>query len=150
MSLVYVSLICVSTSAMLAGWNQTQVYFLKSDMLYKLKDGKELLVIPDDMQIDIVKMVHKRNHFGKKKTEDVIRQHYYIPKLNDVIAIKRTQERPGLKLKSKYLGPYKITRVKPKDTYEVVKIGACNGPVTTTACAEFIKPWARVCDNSSE
>ncbi|XP_035220759.1 uncharacterized protein LOC118193740, partial [Stegodyphus dumicola] len=42
-------------------------------------------------------------------------------KINDMVAIKRAQLGPGIKLKSKFLGPYKITKVKPNDTYDVEK-----------------------------
>jgi len=34
-------------------------------------------------------------------------------KLGDLVAIKRTQQGPGLKLRSKFIGPYKITSIKP-------------------------------------
>ncbi|KAK9694740.1 Retrotransposon gag protein [Popillia japonica] len=47
-------------------------------------DYSNLLQFPGDMQMDIVKMVHERNHFGKKKTEDVIRQDYHIPNLGTI------------------------------------------------------------------
>ena len=60
---------------------------------------------------------------------------------NDVVAIKRTQLGGGLKLKPKYLGPYKIVKVKSNNTYDVIKIGSNEGPKHTTTCAEFMKPW---------
>ncbi|KYN50304.1 hypothetical protein ALC62_10889, partial [Cyphomyrmex costatus] len=62
--------------------------------------------------------------------------------VNDVVAIKRTQQGPGLKLKPKFLGPYKITSVKSNNTYNVERVGIHEGPMTTSTCAEYIKPWA--------
>jgi len=62
--------------------------------------------------------------------------------VNDLVAIKRTQAGPGLKLKSKYLGPYRITKVKPCNTYNVEKAGYGEGPVRTTTCAEYLKHWS--------
>lgn len=62
-------------------------------------------------------------------------------KLHDLVAIKRTQLGPGLKLKPKYLGPYKITKVKQNDTYDVQKCAFFEGPNKTSTCAEFLKPW---------
>ncbi|GBL93950.1 Transposon Tf2-9 polyprotein [Araneus ventricosus] len=59
--------------------------------------------------------------------------------------IKRTQHGPGLKFKSKFLGPYKITKIKPNDTYDVKKIGFVEGPVHTSTCAEYLKPWSDEC-----
>ena len=61
--------------------------------------------------------------------------------LHELVAIKRTQSGPGLKLKSKYLGPYRITKVKPSDTYDVEREGFGEGPSTTSTCAEYMKPW---------
>jgi len=52
-------------------------------------------------------------------------------KVGDIVATKRTQLGGGLKLKPKYLGPYRVTKVKPKDTY-------------TTSCAEYMKPWMNI------
>lgn len=59
----------------------------------------------------------------------------------DLVAIKRTQMIPGRKLKTKFLGPYEITKVKLNDTYDVKRIGNGDGPLTTSTCAEYIKPW---------
>jgi len=47
-----------------------------------------------------------------------------------------------LKLKPKFLGPYRIIKIKPYDTYDVVKMGGCEGPAKTTTCAEYLKRWA--------
>ena len=61
----------------------------------------------------------------------------------DLVAIKRTQLGPGRKLRAKYLGPYRIEKVKPNDTYDVIKSGSHEGPVSTSTCAEYeyVKPW---------
>ncbi|XP_070072826.1 uncharacterized protein [Drosophila takahashii] len=66
-------------------------------------------------------------------------------KVGDIVAIKRTQLGGGLKLKPKYLGPYRVTKVKPKDTYDVVKESlSSDGPRCITSCAEYMKPWMQV------
>lgn len=59
----------------------------------------------------------------------------------NLVAIKRTQNIPGRKLKIKYLGPYKIKRVKSNDTYDVERVGNGEGPMTTSTCAEYMKSW---------
>ncbi|CAL1682013.1 unnamed protein product [Lasius platythorax] len=59
----------------------------------------------------------------------------------DLVAIKRTQEAPGLKLASKYLGPYKITRALRNNRYLVHKIGEHEGPQQTSTAADFMKLW---------
>lgn len=50
--------------------------------------------------------------------------------INDLVAIRRTQFINN-KLAYKYLGPYKITSVKPNDTYDVMKYGTHEGPIKT-------------------
>jgi len=66
-------------------------------------------------------------------------------KVGDIVAIKRTQLGGGLKLKPKYLGPYRVTKVKPKNTYDVVKESlTTDGPRYTTSCAEYMKPWMNI------
>lgn len=58
-----------------------------------------------------------------------------------MVAIKRTQLGPGRKLRTKYLGPYTIKKIKSNDTYDVVKIDEHKGPMSTSTCAEYIKSW---------
>ena len=63
-------------------------------------------------------------------------------KILDFVAVKRTQLGGGLKLKSKYFGPYEVTKCKFNDTYDVVKIGSSEGPKIITTCTKFMKPWS--------
>lgn len=63
--------------------------------------------------------------------------------LGQLVAIKRTQQGPGLKLKAKYLGPYKIIRVKSNDTYDVERLSTTEGPLKTSTCAEYMKLWSQ-------
>ncbi|KZC14419.1 hypothetical protein WN55_07094, partial [Dufourea novaeangliae] len=65
--------------------------------------------------------------------------------VNDVVAIKRTQQGPGLKLANKFLGPYKIIKELRNDRYVVERIGDHEGPLTTSTAADHLKLWA--CEN---
>ena len=56
-------------------------YMMRNDVLYKFKDGRELLVIPQDMQNEIILMAHDRGHFFVKHTEEPVKQEYSIPML---------------------------------------------------------------------
>ncbi|KAL7726108.1 hypothetical protein ACLKA6_010155 [Drosophila palustris] len=47
-------------------------YFLKSGMLYKLVQDEELIVVPTDMQKQIISRAHDRGHFAAKKTKESI------------------------------------------------------------------------------
>lgn len=59
----------------------------------------------------------------------------------DLVAIQRTQFGPGLKLKGKFLGPYRITRVLRNDRYLVEKVGEHEGPQRTSTSADHVKQW---------
>ncbi|KAK9680343.1 hypothetical protein QE152_g39167 [Popillia japonica] len=61
--------------------------------------------------------------------------------VGDLVAIKRTQQGPGLKLRAHYLGPYQVTKVKPYNSYDVVKEGDHYGPTKSTTTAEYMKRW---------
>ncbi|GBM26141.1 hypothetical protein AVEN_231532-1, partial [Araneus ventricosus] len=64
-----------------------------------------------------------------------------IYKINDLVAIKRTQL-VGLKLKPKFLGPYTAVKIKPHDRYDVAKLGSHDGSAATSTSADHIKPWS--------
>ena len=89
-----------------------------------------------DAKQNILKIQREnRRHYNlRRKTP-----HKY--KVGDLVAIKRTQFGPGLKFRSKFLGPYKITKIKANDTYDVEKTAITDGPMITSTCAEFLKPW---------
>lgn len=55
--------------------------------------------------------------------------------------IKRTQFGSGLKIRKKFLGPYKITQVNGNDRYEVIRVGGGEGPRITSSAADFMKPY---------
>ena len=59
--------------------------------------------------------------------------------VGDLVAIQRTQFGSGLKLRIKYFGTYKITKVKSIDRYEVKKVGQHEGPNTTSTAADLMK-----------
>lgn len=62
-------------------------------------------------------------------------------KEGDLVAIKRTQFGPGLKVSQKYLGPYEVVKAKGNERYDVVKVGHHDGPMRTSTCSEYLKPW---------
>lgn len=61
--------------------------------------------------------------------------------LGDMVAIARTQYGTGMKFRQRFHGPYKITKIKPHDRYEVEKIGTHEGPNVTSSSADHMKPW---------
>ncbi|CAD7013666.1 unnamed protein product [Ceratitis capitata] len=76
-----------------------------------------------------------------RKTYNLRRKEANQYALDEFVAVKRTQFGGGLKLKPKYLGPYRIVKIKPNNSYDVVKAAECEGPNRTSTCAEYMKPW---------
>lgn len=69
---------------------------------------------------------------------------------NDLVAIKRTQLGPGLKLANKYLGPYSVIKVFRNDRYIVQKVGEHEGPLKTSTSADHMKPWVDFVSDESD
>ena len=42
-------------------------YFLKGEILYRLVDNLELLVVPKGMQRKVIRTIHEKGHFAHKK-----------------------------------------------------------------------------------
>ena len=62
--------------------------------------------------------------------------------LHDMVAIARTQFGSGFKTLSTFYGPYKITKVKSHDRYEVAKVGIHEGPNLTSSSTDHMKLWS--------
>jgi len=60
-------------------------YLLRKGVLYKYKDGPELLVLPKSMHNEVIQMAHNKGHFSVKCTEENQKNDYYIPKLREKI-----------------------------------------------------------------
>ncbi|XP_076278315.1 uncharacterized protein LOC143208116 [Lasioglossum baleicum] len=81
-----------------------------------------------------------RKAYNRKRKKD-----YIGFKEGDLVAIRRTQLRPELKLCPKYLGPYQIIKVLRNDRYLVEKVGEHEGPRTTSTSRDSMKPW--ICED---
>ncbi|XP_043506100.1 uncharacterized protein LOC122526637 [Polistes fuscatus] len=77
---------------------------------------------------------NRRNYNRKCKKASVYNE-------GDLVAIKRTQFGAGLKIQKKFLGPYKISRCKRNNRYEVIRVGGDEGPKITTTAADYMKPF---------
>ncbi|GFX93071.1 transposon Tf2-9 polyprotein [Trichonephila clavipes] len=56
-------------------------YIVKNKLLYKTVNGTDLLVVPDEMQANIIKTAHERGHFAGLRTQDLVSKDFYIPRL---------------------------------------------------------------------
>lgn len=97
---------------------------------------KERSALRDEAVTNIQKIQQEN-----RKTVNSKRKVSNIYKEGDLVAIQRTQGGPGLKLRSKFLGPYKITSVLRNDRYLVEKIGNQEGPIRTSTSADNMKRW---------
>lgn len=77
-----------------------------------------------------------------KKNYDKGRKDARLYEEGDLVAIKRTQFGPGLKVCSKFLGPYKVIRKMRNDRYVVSKVGEHEGPKETSSSADNMKIWS--------
>ncbi|GFT81522.1 transposon Tf2-6 polyprotein [Trichonephila clavipes] len=60
-------------------------YIVKNKILSKTVNGTDLLVVPDEMQTNIIKIAHERGHFAVLRTQDLVSKDFYIPRLKDKV-----------------------------------------------------------------
>lgn len=78
-----------------------------------------------------IQQENRRNYDKKRKKARKFKEY-------DLVAIKRTQQGPGLKLAPKFLGPYQVIKV----LLNIVrKIGEDEGPLETSTSIGHIKLW---------
>lgn len=103
---------------------------------------QEAIELFEDNRADLRNLA-KENLFKiqeeNRRTHDRDCKKATIYKNGDIVAIKRTQFGLGLKLKRKFLGPYKISQVKGNNRYEVIQVGEGEGPKITTTAADYMK-----------
>ncbi|UYV83870.1 hypothetical protein LAZ67_X000476 [Cordylochernes scorpioides] len=58
-----------------------------------------------------------------------------------LVVIQKTQFATKSKLYPKYIGPYKVIKIKPNDRYNVEKFGDFEGPNRKSCSADLMKPW---------
>ncbi|GFT98983.1 transposon Ty3-I Gag-Pol polyprotein [Trichonephila clavipes] len=100
--------------------------------------AKELLQQREFLRNDAKKNI-KTLQSENRKTYNRRRKKASLYKEGDLVAIQRTQFGAGLKLRPKFLGPYKVTKVNSKDRYEVEKVGQHEGSNSTTTSADLMK-----------
>ncbi|GFS93142.1 retrovirus-related Pol polyprotein from transposon 17.6 [Trichonephila clavipes] len=92
--------------------------------------------IREEAKRNILKMQEENcRNFNKK------RKKAYQYEIGDIVVNQRTQFGTGLKLRPKFFGPYEVVKVKPKDRYDVRKIGLHEGPNATSTAADPMKMW---------
>lgn len=107
---------------------------LDDEMLKQFQEDRNKLREEARQQIEKVQAENKKT-FNKHRKE----AHQY--KIGDIVAIKRTQFGTGMKLRPRFLGPYKVTSAIGQERFAVTKIEQQEGPKNTKTCSEYMKLW---------
>ncbi|KAG5310249.1 BYR3 protein, partial [Pseudoatta argentina] len=112
---------------------------------------RSISMIPFELLIE-VKMKQKNDLTVKGAVEGEFRLHFEqdrdritkTGKSNRKTYNLRRREPIKYKLCAKYLGPYKVVRVKSNNYYDVEHKVPGEGPKKTSSCEEYMKPWSSV------
>ncbi|GFT66106.1 hypothetical protein TNCV_3238411 [Trichonephila clavipes] len=105
---------------------------LLEEMAKELLEQREFLRNDAKKNIETLQSENRNTYNRRKKKASLYKE-------GDLVAIQRTQFRAGLKLRPKFLGPYKVTKVNSKDRYEVETVGQHDGPNSTTTSTDLMK-----------
>ncbi|GFU82871.1 retrovirus-related Pol polyprotein from transposon gypsy [Trichonephila clavipes] len=64
---------------------ESEEFFERNGILYKYLNGRELIVTPKAMQAELIKLIHENDHFSVGKTEEIVKQEFFIPNLSNVV-----------------------------------------------------------------
>ncbi|GFW11414.1 transposon Tf2-6 polyprotein [Trichonephila clavipes] len=105
---------------------------LLEEMAKELLEQREFLRNDAKKNIETLQSENRKTYNRRRKKASLYKE-------GDLVAIQRTQFGAGLKLRPKFFGPYKVTKVNSKDRYEVEKAGQHDGPNSTTTSADLMK-----------
>ncbi|GFW89461.1 retrovirus-related Pol polyprotein from transposon 17.6 [Trichonephila clavipes] len=105
---------------------------LLEEMAKELLEQREFLRNDAKKNIETLQSENRKTYNRRRKKASLYKE-------GDLVAIQRTQFGAGLKLRPKFLGPYKVTKVNSKDRYEEEKVGQHDGPNSTTTSADLMK-----------
>ncbi|GFW77120.1 transposon Tf2-9 polyprotein [Trichonephila clavipes] len=64
---------------------ESEEFFERNGILYKYLNGRELIVTPKAMQAELFKLIHENGNFSVGKTEEIVKQEFFIPNLSNVV-----------------------------------------------------------------
>ncbi|GFX77768.1 transposon Tf2-6 polyprotein [Trichonephila clavipes] len=105
---------------------------LLEEMAKELLEQREFLRNDAKKNIETLQSENRKTYNRRRKKASLYKE-------GDLVAIQRTQFGAGLKLRPKFSGPYKVTKVNSKDRYEVEKVDQHEGPNSTTTSADLMK-----------
>ncbi|GFX99440.1 transposon Tf2-9 polyprotein [Trichonephila clavipes] len=74
----------IATLKALLDSGNSKDFFERNEILYKFVNGRELIVAPRGMQTEIIKIIHEKGHFSVAKTEEVVKQEFFISNVNKI------------------------------------------------------------------
>ncbi|GBN82226.1 hypothetical protein AVEN_207337-1 [Araneus ventricosus] len=94
---------------------------LMEEMMKELQEQRDELRQDAKKNIQNIQAENKRTYDRKCRNAPSYQR-------GDLVVIQRTQFGTGLKLRPRFLGPYRIVKVKPRDRYDLEKVGEIFGP----------------------
>ncbi|GFU67110.1 retrovirus-related Pol polyprotein from transposon gypsy [Trichonephila clavipes] len=64
---------------------ESEEFFERNGILYKYLNGLEFIVTPKAMQAELIKLIHENGHFSVGKTEEIVKQEFFILNLSNVV-----------------------------------------------------------------
>ncbi|GFW07882.1 uncharacterized protein TNCV_3920151 [Trichonephila clavipes] len=105
---------------------------LLEEMAKELLEQREFLRNDAKKNIETLQSENRKTYNRRRKKTSLYKE-------GDLVAIQTIRFGAGLKLRPKFLGTYKVTKVNSKDRYEVEKVGQHEGPNSTTISADLMK-----------
>ncbi|GBM90466.1 hypothetical protein AVEN_75844-1 [Araneus ventricosus] len=101
-------------------------------MIEELQEQRELLRKDTKKNIETIQSENTKTYNKKRRQAPEYKK-------GDLEAIQRTLFGVELKLRPKFLVPYKVTKVNSRDRYEVEKVGHHDRPNVTPTTVDFMK-----------
>ncbi|UYV63816.1 hypothetical protein LAZ67_2005745, partial [Cordylochernes scorpioides] len=135
--------------------HQRSIRMSPFELLVRVKMRKEdlclLEMIEEELALTFDEERHQKRKAAKqeilkiqeenRKTFNKKRKKAFVYKEGDLVVIQKTQFATKFKLYPKYIGPYKVIKIKPNDRYNVEKFADFEGPNRTSCSADLMKPW---------
>lgn len=110
---------------------------INEEIIDSFTEERKLLRSNAKLQIEKISNENRKTFNQKRK-----KAHNY--KIDDLVAITKTQFSTGAKIKPKLHGPYKVIKSVGNERYEIEKLGQHDGPSKTSTSADNMKPWPTI------
>ncbi|GFX01722.1 transposon Tf2-8 polyprotein [Trichonephila clavipes] len=119
---------------------KTSEFIVSNKILYKISEDQELLVVPEMMQVDVIKKAHSFGHFAATKTEELVKRDYYFPNM------RRSKEFEDY-CADEQISNVQITTGVPRGNGQVERIHGVLIPVLTKMSIEDPTKWFKHVDS---